>query len=94
VTVAVRLLVIEPAVAANEAEVAAAATVTDVGTLRSPALLERETKAPPAGAAFDSVTVQVAVVPLLRLDGLHDTELTTGGAFGAAKVRVAVWEAP
>lgn len=88
------MLVMEPAVAVNDAEVAAAATVTDVGTLKSARLLERETRAPPAGAAFESVTVQVAVAPLPRPDGLHDTELTTGGAFGAARLRVAVCDAP
>lgn len=88
------MLLMEPAVAANDADVAPEATVTDVGTFKSPVLLERETSAPPDGAAFDSATVQVAVALLLRLDGLHETELTTGGAFGAAKLRFVVWDTP
>lgn len=82
------MMPMEPAVAANDAEVAPDATVTAVGTVKSPLLLESETDAPPEGAALDSVTVQVELAPLLRLEGLQDTELTTGGAFGAVRVRV------
>jgi hypothetical protein len=50
------------AVAVNVAVVAAAATVTDAGTVTAEvALLERATAAPPAGAACERVTVQVVV---------------------------------
>lgn len=69
-----------PAVAVNEAVVAAAATVTDAGTVNPPLLLESETAAPPAGAACDSVTVQLEVALLTRLVGAQTNELTMVGA--------------
>ena len=50
-TVAVELLAIAAVVTVNVAEVAAAATVTDAGVVRTALLSERVTLAPPAGAA-------------------------------------------
>ena len=81
-TVAVWLLVTVPAVAVNVFVVAPPATVTVPGTVSVALLLDSETPAPPAGAAADNVTVHVDPPPLLRLVGVHATELTvTAGGF-------------
>ena len=82
---------IVPAVAVKVAVVAPAATVSEAGTVSTPLLLERETAAPPVGATFDSVTVQLDVPPLKTLVGAHETELTTTGATSDS---VAVFEVP
>ena len=66
-----------PAVAVKFADVEFAGTDTDPGTVKGAALLERVTVAPPAGAAFDNVTVQELVPLGLRLVGEQETELTT-----------------
>jgi hypothetical protein len=58
-------------VALNVAVVAAAATVTDVGTVRVALVLVSVTTAPPDGAACVSVTVQVLDAFGPRLVGLH-----------------------
>ncbi len=69
-----------PVFALKLAEVAAAATVTEAGTLRLPLLLTRLTAAPPLGAAWVNVTVQVLLEFDPRLDGVHAREETrTGG---------------
>src|SRR6202167_5842861 len=60
------------------AEVAAAATVTDAGTVRVALVLVRVTVAPPAGAACVRVTVQVELLLLCRMAGRQDRELTAG----------------
>jgi hypothetical protein len=70
---------IAPAVAVNVAVVAAAATVTDEGTVSSRLLLEMATAVPPAGAAPLNVTVQFAVPEPARLTGRHATEVRTIG---------------
>lgn len=88
VTTAVWSEVKVPAVAVRVAVVAAAATVTDAGTLSAALLLERDTEAPPVGAAFDNVTVQVEVVLVFKLLGVQASELTTAGV-GATRDRVA-----
>ncbi len=80
VMVALWLPLKAPAVAVNVAEVAVAPTVTDPGTLRIPLLLERLTLAPPAGAAWESVTVQELDVLGPKLVGLHASEETTTAA--------------
>jgi hypothetical protein len=69
-----------PAVAVKVAEVAPAATTTDAGTVTTAVLLLRPTEAPPAGAAWVKVTVQVVVLPELSVAGEHVTELTPAPA--------------
>jgi hypothetical protein len=69
-----------PAVAVKFAVLAPLATVTDPGTVSAAALLVRVTNAPPAVAAFDSVTTQVVVRPELRRVGAQTRELNAGGA--------------
>ena len=50
---------------------APAATVTDAGTVSAALFEEIATAAPPAGAAMESVTVQVELAPAARLVGAH-----------------------
>ena len=71
---------IVPAVALNVAEVADAATVTEAGTVSAVLLLDTEMLAPPAGAAFESVTVQVLLAFAFKLVGEHATDDTKTGA--------------
>ena len=80
-----------PAVAVNVAVVAAAGTVTDAGTVSKALLLESETSDPPAGAGFESVTVQVEAALLARLVGAQETPVKEAGASNEI---VAVCEAP
>jgi hypothetical protein len=67
-------------VALNVAVFAEAGTVTDAGVVKSALLSDSVTCAPPLGAAFDKVTVQVldAFGPMLA--GLQATEETTVAA--------------
>ena len=51
-----------------------AATVTNAGTVAEALLLESETAAPPVGAAPLKVTVPVAEVPPVTLEGFIATE--------------------
>jgi hypothetical protein len=81
VTVALWSLAMVPAVALKVADKEPAATVTDAGTARAALLSEIAIMAPPAGAAFESVTVQTELVPEVRLAGLHCTWDTTGREF-------------
>jgi hypothetical protein len=67
-------------VALNVPVVAAAATVTDAGTVSVGLVLVRVTFAPPAGAALVSVTVQVLDALCPRLAGLHKSDDTSTGA--------------
>lgn len=53
--------------------------VTELGTVTDVLLLTTLT-AVPAAAAFDKVTVQLVVPPVLTVDGLHVTDETLGGA--------------
>ena len=77
-----------PAVVAVTADVltvkfaddAPAATVTELDTDAAGLALARLTTAPPAGAAFDRVTVPVAAWPPVMLEGLILTELNEAGA--------------
>ena len=77
VTVAVWLLRMVPAVAVKVVLVDPEATVTDAGTVSEVVLLDKVTAAPPVPAAFDRVTVQLALPFELSEVGLHDTALTT-----------------
>ncbi len=78
-----------PAVAVNVFVVAPAATVTEAGTVRRALLLDSETVTPPAGAADDSVTVQVDTPLLGRLVCVQpsDVSVTAG-----SRVKFACWE--
>src|SRR6267142_2672974 len=67
-------------VALNVAVVAAAATVTDAGTVSDVLVSESVTNAPPAGAAPVSVTVQVELLEGFNEAGAHDKEETVGSA--------------
>jgi hypothetical protein len=91
VTVALELLLTVVVVALNVAEVAAAATVTDVGTVRVALVFVRVTLAPPVGAAFVSEIVQVLEAFGPRLVGLQASEDTRTGA---TRLTVALAELP
>jgi hypothetical protein len=80
VRVAVELLLIVAVVAVKLADVAAAATVTEAGTVRTELVLARVTAAPPVGAAWDKVTVQLLEEFGPRLVGVQATEETNTGA--------------
>jgi len=64
-------------VALKGADVAAAGTVTEAGTVRVALVFVRVTIAPPAGAAFIKVTVQVVEEFGPRLLGLQASEETS-----------------
>jgi hypothetical protein len=67
---------IVPAVAVKFTEVAPDGTVTEApGTGNKLLLLDNDTAVPPLGDAPLSVTVQVVLFPVLRLVGVHDSEL-------------------
>ena len=74
------LLLIVPVVTLNVPVVAVAATVTDVGTVRVELLFDRLTLAPPVGADWVRVTVQVLDEFCPRLLGLQDREETSTAA--------------
>ena len=80
VIVALELLLIVPVVALKVAEVAAAATVTEAGTVRVELVLVSVTLAPPVGAAWVKVTVHVVDELWPRLVGLQASEETSTGA--------------
>ncbi len=69
-----------PVVAANVAEMAFAATVTEAGTVSAAALSDSDTTTPPEDAAFDSVTVQEVVAFAARLVAAHFTDVSSGAA--------------
>jgi hypothetical protein len=70
-------------------QVAAAATVTDAGTVSVELVLVRVTMAPPVGAGCVRLTVQVLEELGPRLVGLQTSEETRTGA---ARVMVALAE--
>jgi hypothetical protein len=83
------LLLIAAVVAVNVAEVAVAATITDAGVVKVALLSDKVTLAPPAGAAWVKVTVQVLEEFCPRLVGVHAREdINTG----ATRLTVAVAE--
>ena len=67
-------------VALKLAEPAAAATVTDAGTVSVALLFDRVTIAPPVGAALLRLTVQVLEELGPRLAGLQASAVTNTGA--------------
>ena len=78
--VALELLAMDPVVTAKVAEVAAAATVTDVGTVRVELVFDKATLAPPLGAGWVKLTVQVLEELDPRLVGLQESEETSTDA--------------
>ena len=83
------MLLMVAVVALKVAVVAAAATVTDAGTVRVALLFERVTLAPPVGAGWVRVTVQVVEEFGPRLVGLQASDdINTG----ATRLTVAVAE--
>ena len=74
------MLLMVVVVALKVAVVAAAATVTDAGTVSVELVLVRVTEAPPVGAAWVRVTVQVLEEFGPRLVGLQASEETSAGA--------------
>ena len=75
------MLAMAAVVALKVAEVAAAATVTEAGALSVALVLVSVTAAPPTGAAWVRVTVQVLEEFGPRLAGLHASEeISTGAA--------------
>jgi hypothetical protein len=81
VTTAVSSVVTAAAVTVKAAVVAEAATVTFAAeSVALALLLERATGTPPAGAAADSVTVQLAVPGAFTVAGVQTSPLTVGSA--------------
>jgi hypothetical protein len=74
------LLLIAAVPALKVADVAAPATATDAGTVRVALVLVRVTVAPPVGAGWVRVTVQVLDEFGPRLVGLQTSEETSTGA--------------
>ena len=83
--VAVELPLMAPVDTVKVVEVAAAATVTDVGTINAELVFDNLTLAPPVGAACVRVTVQVVDEFAPRLLALQETVDTR-----TAAVRVTV----
>jgi hypothetical protein len=75
--VALELLAMAAVDTVKFADVAAAATVMDGVTVSFELLFERVTSAPPAGAGWVSVTVQVLEELAPRLAGLHVSDETS-----------------
>ena len=67
-----------PALTVKVFVVAAAGTVTDVGTVSNVPVRLIVTLAPPEGAALLRVTVHVALSPLPKLAAVHDNDCTLG----------------
>ena len=78
--VALELLLMVPVVTVKVAEMAEAATVTDVGVVNAALLSDNVTLAPPVGATWVRVTVQVLEELWPMLVGLHDSAETRTGA--------------
>jgi len=72
--VALELLAMAPVVTVKFADVPAAATVTEAGTVRAALEFARVKLAPPVGAAWVKVTVQVLEELAPMLDGLQASD--------------------
>ena len=83
------MLVMAAVVALKVADVAAAATVTEAGTVRVELVLVSVTLAPPVGAGCVNATVQVVEEFCPRLVGLQASDETSTGA---TRVTVALAE--
>ena len=77
--VALELAPTAAVVTVNVAEMAAAATVTEEGTVKFVLVFERVTLIPPAGAACVRVTVQVLEEFALSVAGAQTSEETDSG---------------
>ena len=81
--------------AVKVAVVAPAATVAAAGTVNAVLLSANVTALPPAGAAFEIVTVHVEVLPDVTEAGAHVSAVTVGGVTVAGvTVSEAVAELP
>ena len=89
--VALELLPMVVVVALKVAEVAAAETVAEAGTVRAELVFVRVTLAPPVGAGWVNVSVQVLEAFCPRLVGLQASEETRTGA---TRLKVALAELP
>jgi hypothetical protein len=78
--VALELEVSTPVDTLKVVEVEAAGTVTEAGTVRLELVFDKDTLEPPLGALPLSRTVQVELLELPKLAGVHDSELTVGQA--------------
>ena len=67
-------------VALKVADVAAAVTVTDAGTVSVVLVLARVTVAPPVGAGWVRLTVQMLALFGPRVEGVQTSEETSTGA--------------
>jgi len=95
VTAAPSAAVTELSVAVKLAEVEAAGTVREAGTVSAELLEIKVTAEPPDGAGPLRMTVHVVESPGARLDGLHATEVvSTGGAAVGVSITFAVRELP
>jgi len=75
------MVVTDPTMVTKVAVVDPGATVTKPGVMRAELSAERVTVVPPAGAAVDSVTVQLVTAPDVTVVGLHcKAETPTEGA--------------
>ena len=74
------MLLMAAVVAVKVADVAAAATVTDAGTVSVELVFVSVTLAPPAGAGWVNATVHVEVELGPRFAGLHASDETRTGA--------------
>ncbi len=74
------LLVTAAVVALNVAEVVVDATITEAGTVSAVLLLDRPIDAPPAGAAWDNVMVQMLEVFGPTVVGVQDNDARDAGA--------------
>ncbi len=84
--VALELLAMAAVFTVNVAQVAAATTVTDVGTITPELLVDSPTLAPPAGAACVRLTVQLLDAFAPKALGLHASEDTLTPAFKVTEV--------
>ena len=81
VTVALPLLLMVPVVTLKVCDVSPASTVTDAGTVSVELEFDKLTLAPPVGAAWFNVTVQVLDEFGPRLPGLHVKPESVTGAW-------------
>lgn len=77
-----------PEVAAKFTLVAPAATVTEVAIANAELLSDSVTALPPLGAAFDSVTVHIVLLPDVTVAGEHCSPVSVNVAAGATVTAV------